>query len=147
MRLINSALMIQIVKHPLQMSYKIWIYVAFHWVLYCLPGLATRVSETGHLLLPNHDITEILLKRRCCSKQPTNQTLLPTLFDQRRGHKTEKIKASLKPTSHATLLDTNASVAVAKTALRDVVSRKYSLSLSQIGHFNYVTRVMFIEIW
>ena len=38
-----------------------------------IPGLAATISEISYLLLPCHDMTEIRLKRRKSSKQPTNQ--------------------------------------------------------------------------
>ena len=37
-----------------------------------IPGLASTISEIGHLLLPSHDMAERSLKRRKSSKQPTN---------------------------------------------------------------------------
>ena len=37
-----------------------------------IPGLVSRISEIGYLLLPRRDMTEILLKRRKSSKQPIN---------------------------------------------------------------------------
>ena len=38
-----------------------------------IPGLATRISKIGYLLLPSRDMAEIPLKQRKSSKQPTNQ--------------------------------------------------------------------------
>ena len=42
------------------------------WLVDQGPGfaLAATISETGYVLLPSRDMTEILLKRRKSSKQP-----------------------------------------------------------------------------
>ena len=48
-----------------------------------IPGLATRISEIGYLLLPSRDMAEIPLKRRKSSIQLTNQPMFPLFIKGR----------------------------------------------------------------
>ena len=42
-----------------------------------IPGLAATISRIGYLLLPSHDMAEIVLKQRKSSLQPTLNYHIP----------------------------------------------------------------------